>query len=305
MRCRWRSGPGLIDESLLAGAWRLWPVGLIALGAAILIGRSGTAVASTVVLALVLGLLAGGALAAGGDWFGIASGCGERDAQATSSFEADGALASGAEVDLRFGCGQLDVTTAIEDTWHLAARHDGAEPDVDIRDDGLTLRTAGDGPFSGGRRQTWELELPTETAIALDAQVNGASASFGLFGAQLSSFALQTNAGDAAIDLAGAEAARLEIQTNAGRIGLILDDGPLTGRLEVNAGAIELCVPDGAGLRLDASDSTAFGDNFAERGLTESDDVWTRDASAGAGTIQLEIDGNAASVTLNPQEGCR
>jgi hypothetical protein len=208
-------------------------------------------------------------------------------------------------VSLRFGCGRLDVTTAIGDTWRLAAGHDGAEPELDLDEAGLTLRTPEDGPFSPSLRQTWDLELPTETRIALDTEINGASASFSLFGAQLSSLTLQANAGDATVDLAGAEVESLDVQTNAGRIGLILDDGSLTGSLEVNAGAIDLCVPRGAGLRLDASDSTASGDNFDERGLSETDGVWTRDAAAGAGTIELEIDGNAASVSLNPQEGCR
>jgi hypothetical protein len=32
--------------------------------------------------------------------------------------------------------------------------------------------------------------------------------------------------------------------------------------------------------------------------------VWTRRAADGDGTIELEIDGNAASVTLDPEGGC-
>jgi hypothetical protein len=107
------------------------------------------------------------------------------------------------------------------------------------------------------------------------------------------------------VELADADLERLDVQTNAGRIGLLLGNAGLSGGLEVNAGAIELCVPSGTGLRLDTTDSVAFGNNFDERDLNESSDVWTRPAEDGAGTIELEINGNAASVTLDPEGGCR
>ena len=139
----------------------------------------------------------------------------------------------------------------------------------------------------------------------LDAEINGAAGSFDLFGAQLSRFDLQTNAGDVAVDLSGASVEQLDVQTNAGRIGLRFGDAGTRGSLSINAGAIELCVPDGTGLRLDTSDSVAFGSNFDERGLDETNDIWARTADAGAGTVELTIDGNAASVTLDPEGGCR
>jgi hypothetical protein len=296
---------GVVDETIVSQAWRLWPLALIAVGVAILVGRSRAALATTVILALVLGALAGAALAAGDDWLGVATGCSGRDEEPSSTFDADGVIPAGAVVDLRFSCGRMDVATAIGDAWTLTARYDGDEPDVDVDDEGIDISTPDGGPFGGNRRHTWDLELPTEVPFSLDAEINGASGSFDLIGTQLTAFDLQTNAGDVTVALSGADVDRLDIQTNAGRIGLLLGDADLRGALEVNAGAIEVCVPDGAGLHFDTADSVALGNNFDERGLTQAGDVWTRQAEGGAGTIELEIDGNAASVTLDPQGGCR
>jgi hypothetical protein len=234
----------------------------------------------------------------------VATGCDDRDEAPSSTFDADGAVPAGAEVNLRFSCGRIDGSTANGEAWTLHARYDGDEPDVDIGDDSIDISTRDGGPFAGSRRHTWDLELPTDVLFRLDAEINGASGAFDLNGAQLATLDLQTNAGDVTVALSGAEVDRIDLQTNAGRIGLLLGDADLSGALEINAGAIELCVPDGTGLRLDTTDSVAFGNNFDERDLTQSGDVWTRAAADGAGTIDLEIDGNAASLTLDPEGGC-
>jgi hypothetical protein len=50
---------GVVDETVVGQAWRLWPLALIAVGVAILGGRSRAALATTIILALLLGGLAG------------------------------------------------------------------------------------------------------------------------------------------------------------------------------------------------------------------------------------------------------
>ena len=79
--------------------------------------------------------------------------------------------------------------------------------------------------------------------------------------------------------------------------------GPTEGDLSANAGAIELCVPPDAALQLEVQDQLTFATNLNSRGLTESGDTWTRAGTGGL--IDLSIEGNAASFTLDPEGGCR
>src|SRR5258706_8846212 len=69
---------GVVDAATVAGAWRLWPVILIALGLAIVAGRSQLAVIGTAVTAGILGIAAGGALATGSPWVGVLGDCANR-----------------------------------------------------------------------------------------------------------------------------------------------------------------------------------------------------------------------------------
>ncbi|MGZ6373044.1 MAG: LiaI-LiaF-like domain-containing protein, partial [Candidatus Limnocylindria bacterium] len=56
---------GYIDRDWLAGAWRLWPLILVAIGLSILLRHTRGAIVGTIVVALVVGT-AGGALIAVG-----------------------------------------------------------------------------------------------------------------------------------------------------------------------------------------------------------------------------------------------
>jgi hypothetical protein len=89
-----------------------------------------------------------------------------------------------------------------------------------------------------------------------------------------------------------------EIQTDA--------ETALAGRFTMNAGSFELCVPDEAALRITVADSNfTFSHNLDDSGLTRSGETWTSDAFDGADRfIDLRLEGNAASFTLNPDGGC-
>lgn len=90
---------------------------------------------------------------------------------------------------------------------------------------------------------------------------------------------------------------------NAGRARVSLGAGSTQGSLAANAGAIDLCVPADAALVLRVPDQLTFAHNLEQRGLTRDGDTWRR-AGSGGDTIDLSVNGNAASFTLDPDGGC-
>ncbi len=58
--------------------WRFWPLLLIGVGLAILLGRGRAGLVGTAVVAVVLGTLGGGALASGNMWVGAITDCAPR-----------------------------------------------------------------------------------------------------------------------------------------------------------------------------------------------------------------------------------
>ena len=90
---------------------------------------------------------------------------------------------------------------------------------------------------------------------------------------------------------------------NAGRARVSLGAGSTQGLLAANAGAIDLCVPGNAALVLRVPDQLTFAHNLERRGLTRDGDTWRR-AGTGGDTIDLSINGNAASFALDPDGGC-
>jgi hypothetical protein len=73
----------------------------------------------------------------------------------------------------------------------------------------------------------------------------------------------------------------------------------------VNAGSVELCTDPDAGLRITVDANVTFSHNLDESGLQQAGDVYTSASFASATRrIDLELEGNAASFTLNPEEGC-
>jgi hypothetical protein len=291
---------GVIDSNRLVDAWRLWPLLIIGVGLAILVGRTRAAVVGTFVVALILGTLGGAALASGNLWFGALSDCGF--GRIDQHLDRSGSFDGPATVRLDLRCGSLDLGPGQAAGWTLSAGFAGPPPLIDAATDRLDVRVPGG---SGERRQEWTVRLQPGAVRDLDLTANAASATLDVTGMKLDGIDAEINAGDLRIDAASATVNRVHATMNAGRIRLGLGSNAMTGDLSVNAGAIDVCVPDGVGLRFVVTDQLTFVNNLAARGLARSGTVWTRTATGAAPIIDLSVDGNAASFTLNPDGGCK
>lgn len=289
---------GVLDGALFADAWRLWPLILVGVGLAILLGRR-SSVAITLILALAFGAVAGGALAAGNIPFTYVGDCVATRAPMEHMTQG-GTLEAPASIDLDLDCGEVAVTTTAASTWSLDADHLGAPPTVMAT--GSSLRVAAP-EQAAAHRQEWRLALPADSTRALVVVANAAVATFDLRGMALDRFRAELNAGDLRLDASQARIGRLELTMNAGRARVSLASGSTLGSLSVNAGAIDLCVPADAALLVHVPDQLTFSHNLERRGLAHDGDTWRR-AGAGGDTIDLSVSGNAASFTLDPEGGC-
>jgi hypothetical protein len=292
---------GAVDGASLAGAWRLWPVILIALGLALVLGRSQVALVGTVVTALILGIAVGGALATGNAWFGLLGDCTNGRAT-TSQVDQNSGFERPATVRLKLDCGTVQVSTQGGSAWAFHAGFSGPPPVVVATADGLEVRSPDGG---GSRNQAWTVMVPQDLLSELALDGNAGSAVINLAGATLGSLNADINAFDLTVDAAEAAIQRIDVSTNAGHAKITLGPSAVTGHLEANAGAIDLCVPDGVGLRIHLTDQITFGDNLDERGLAQDGDTWTRPGTGLDSVIELTVEGAAASFTLNPDGGCR
>ena len=297
---------GVLDAGRLADAWRLWPLILIGIGAAIVVGRGRTAVAASAAVAIILGSLGGAALASGHLWIGALSDCAIGSAATDQHLDRSGTFTTAPNVRFQLDCGTLNVTTGSDAGWTVNAAYRGSAPTVDATGTLLEVRSVG---TATERRNDWTVRLPSGTGSAglgsLSVTANAATAGLNLAGSRIGELDADMNAGDLRIDASEATVDRLDVSMNAGRVRLTLGATPATGDVSVNAGAIDLCVPDGVGLRLDVTDQLTFVTNLESRGLTRNGGTWTRFVGGSNAIVDLSIDGSAATLTLNPAGGCR
>jgi hypothetical protein len=79
----------------------------------------------------------------------------------------------------------------------------------------------------------------------------------------------------------------------------------LAGRIGVNAGSVDLCTDPAAGLRITVEANVTFAHNLDDSGMQQAGETYTSDNfGSTTRTIDLELEGNAASFSLNPEEGC-
>jgi len=291
---------GALDPDLVAQAWRLWPLLLVALGLTLILGRSRAGILGTIVAGLALGTVAGGALAAGTPWIGNVGGCGTASSATDQRTEDSGTFAGPASVALDMNCGSLDVSMTTGNDWHLIADYRDVPPRVEQSVDSLAVHTP---DVFGDRRQAWQVELPSDQTSDVAITANATTGTIRLAGATLATLKAGLNAGDLRIDTSEGRVSTVDVSVNAGRLR-IRTDGDLHGNLSANAGSLELCAPPDAALRIKVEEQLTFGHNLDDRGLTRTGDIWTRDGSPGGGLVDLAIQGNAANLTLDPDGGC-
>ena len=291
-----------INVDALGQVWRFWPLILVAIGLALVLGRSRASILVTIALALTLGGIAGATLAAGPGWIASAVDCGGEQAT-DAQLDRTGTFFEPAELTLQIRCGSADVTSAAGSDWTVHASYAGTMPTLESSPSSLAISVPDN---AGAHRQYWTVSAPVERTEGIEIKANAGSATLRLEGARLSSLNANMNAGDLLIDGGGARIGRLDVEVNAGRATITLGGAvPLTGDLSMNAGAVELCVPPDVELRLTTNDQLTFGNNLSQRGLTRDGNLWHRAGTTGSQRIDLSIEGNAANLTLDPDAGCK
>jgi hypothetical protein len=307
---------GALDASVARRAWELWPLLLVGAGLGLALSRTRAAVVGGVVVALVFGLMGGGLVAGGlGTGSGLAlCGFGSDAAggavQATDAPASTGTFGPAADVQLSADCGALTVETAAGRDWSVAwpASH-GNPPVIDAAGDRLAVGAARRSVLGSGSAATsWAVTLPRDPALKLTMSVNAGTARGSLAGVHLDSLDLSVNAGDAHVDLTGAIGVRdVSASANVGSLAITFPEpnGVLSGTLSANAGSLRICVPAGVPLRIRTGDQPLGSNNLADRGLVKSGDTWTRGDVVTAPTrLDLRLEANLGSITLDPEHGC-
>jgi hypothetical protein len=257
-----------------------------------------------VLVAGTVGLMLGAVLAIGIAGF-PGSVCGN-EIGSTAYDEQTGSFDGPAEVDIEFNCGELAVTGAEGSTWAFAGSGEG-DVTPDVAADGSSLRIRGAErsfvPISKGER--WDVTLPQDVALGIRVQLNAGDATIQSGAARLTEVDIQVNFGAIVAELADAIALEsVDVQTNAGSASVTLPDLSLTGRLQVNAGSLEVCIPADAGVRIQTGGGLG-SNNFGDAGLVQDGDTWESPGYANATTqIELEAEANLGNIALNPEDGC-
>jgi hypothetical protein len=311
---------GLVDAGLARRALEVWPIILVAIGVDLILKRTPAAPLGTIAVSLVFALMAGGLIAttpiAGrgtGVCGGVTAGVDGSAGMGPTSVPNGGTLGSEASVTIVADCGTVRINGASGSDYKLAwGGGDSLAPNVDASASRLALRRhTVAGVSVGAPAIDWTVTLPRDPVLRLDFQLNAGSMTAGLGGLRVSEFAAAVNAGEAKIDLSEAAARDIVMvngSANAGSLSIALPApvGTLAGALHVNAGTIRLCVPAAAGLRIRVDGEALASNNFADRGLTNADNTWTRSGwdTSSPSRIDLVVTANLGTITLDPEEGC-
>jgi hypothetical protein len=306
---------GAIPAELVRRAWDLWPLVLIGIGLGLVLERTRLAIVGGLVVALTFGLMGGALIATGTGWAngGAITTCGiGGGADSGQPFETrSGTFDGSARVTLSMNCGDARVSAADGPGWSVAGSSDkGRSPNVTASGSQLTVRTPEGGvtPFVDAAWR-WDVVLPRAGETDLDLSLNAGSARADLAGMTLGSVSADVNAGDAKVNLGSAlRVAHIQASVNAGSLSITLPSPAtnLTGDVSVNVGSIEVCVAPGTPLRIRMGDDPLAGNNFDRRGLVRDGNTWTSTTWSGSasGSVELNVDANLGSITLDPENGC-
>ena len=291
------------DTSIVADALRLWPLALIAIGAALVLRRSPAALPAGLVAAALPGLVLGGSLAAAPEFGHQCTGPGEVPIVASEQ----GTFAGAARVSISSVCGTLTIDTMDGRGWSVDA---GSASDrmPTIRSSAVALSVdvdeEHDWRWFGDDVSRLNVSLPTSRLDALTADLSFGEGTIDLEGADIGRLNLATSAGRLGLDATSASIGELTAELSFGEMSILLPSGSdLTGTLSVSGGELSVCSPEDLGLRVITSDSA--GEISAE-GRRLDGRTWTspNDASA-AHHADLTIDVTLGALRINPIGGCR
>jgi hypothetical protein len=296
---------GLIPDDIAGRAWTLWPLLLVGAGISIALGGRGIAALGGLLVAVVLGAILGGIAATG---FGAGFGACGGDRTGTAFAEQTGSITPGATISVAISCGDLDVRSGGGPGWSVAGSSpDGIAPAISTTAGGLRIENPRRDPFTfGAGSNRWTVTIPSDAGFDLDVQTNGGSSRVVLEGATVADGSFETNAGSLVVDLRGiARIGDLDVHTNLGSTTLKLPDRSVTGSISVNAGSVALCAPTSAGLRI-RLDTVVGSADLDKHGLVRGDDdTWqTPGYASAASQVELRVDVNAGSLTLDPAREC-
>jgi len=298
---------GLLDQELV-GQWPLlWPLLLIAWGAGLVLRSTPVEWLGGALAAVTLGVMGGGALAAGFGGIPIASGCGSAGA-VTPFASSSGAFGPTASADFEFNCGTFAVTAVDGTTWGLSGSdRTGLGPTVSAGLGNLTVQQARTGGvFDNLGRSGWNVTLPRTPVIGFGLTLNAGEGTVDLTGATVSDATFTINAGDLTVDLARTErTGDVNATVNAGSATLSLPGGNRAVNASLNAGSLAVCLPAGTPLRVEWGGALA-SNNFDNSGLVKvGNDTWT---SAGFDAtqphVELLVHANAGSFDVHLGGSC-
>lgn len=300
---------GLLDPAVLDRWWSFWPLILVGIGLGLIFTRTPLEMVGGLIVSGTFGLLAAGILTSGFGGIGdlqsgvCGPGGGGTPFQArTGSFESD------ASVNVDVACGTVEIITNVGQSWTVEGVDDsGQGPRVEADGESLSVASPDD-DFGGfvGERDRWVVSLPTAPRLDLFVSVDAGSVVADMQEARLGVLDVELNAGQATVILRdAAEIGGIEASLNAGSLGLYLPSVSTTGTIEANAGSIRLCAPPGVALRLHTDENVLSSYDFGSAGLVQVGDTWETPGYDTAVTrIELQIEANVGSFSLDPAEGC-
>ncbi len=300
---------GYLTDDQIGRLWTLWPLILVGVGVGLILNRTRLDFLGGLIVAATLGLMAGGLLSSGIGTLTTGA-CGQDSG--TESFPArDGTFAGdGSSVDVQINCGDVTIGVGAGNGWRVEGSDaKGVGPTIDATETSLRIRPTehnGTSFWALGQRDTWQVTLPNAVPVEVDLQLNAGQTTVGLAGAQVQGFRLDLNAGSATVDLTSVEGiGGFDVTLNAGSVGVTLPNTSMTGSIVANAGAVRLCAPAGAGLRLRTGDSIIASYDYGGHDLIQDSSIWTTPGFDSAPVqIDLETKANAGSFALDPEDGC-
>ena len=297
---------GFLDAERVVSWPSLWPVLLIGWGLGLLLRSTPVEWIGGGVTAVVLGLMAGGALATGFQGIPIVSGCGGEGA-GTAFVTQRGTLATGGQLNVDFNCGTITMAAADGSDWSVTGSDAGGRgPRVEASGTSVSIESPDNSFLQDSGRNTWTVGVPKTPQVGLGLTLNAGRGTADLAGASINSASLTVNAGSFRLDLGNAERlGDVNATVNAGDATISLPAGDRSANLSLNAGSLELCLPADAPVRIRWSGALGSND-LDDAGLTElEDDTWV---SAGfietAAHLELRVSANAGSFDLTIGGAC-